>query len=258
MTSGEVGILESNKDRSRLIGRRLSILHPSTLRPSILCLSILCLSLVALLLAGCYQRMEDQPKVVPYRASPLFDDSLGMRPLVPGTVAQTDPSGDALFYDGLEARPLGEAGVEVAAVEEGRVAPEAALATTFPFPVTAEVLARGRQRFDIYCSPCHGRLGDGQGMIVQRGLRPPPSYHTERLRDAPVGHFYNVVTNGYGAMVSYASRLAPADRWAIVAYVRALQLSQHASATDVPADTLAALRRSEAVFPSASSLSVRR
>ena len=104
-----------------------------------------------------------------------------------------------------------------------------------PFPVTAEVLARGQQRFNIYCSPCHGEVGDGNGMIVQRGFKHPPSYHIERLRKAPIGYFFDVMTNGYGAMPDYAQQVPPADRWAIAAYIRALQLSQHATEADVPA-----------------------
>jgi mono/diheme cytochrome c family protein len=103
-----------------------------------------------------------------------------------------------------------------------------------PFPVTEDVLARGRERFDIYCSPCHSRLGDGNGMIVQRGFRAPPSYHTERLRKAPLGYFFDVMTNGFGAMPEYASQIPPRDRWTIVAYIRALQLSQGATTGDVP------------------------
>ncbi len=106
-----------------------------------------------------------------------------------------------------------------------------------PFPVTEEVLARGQQRFNIYCSPCHGELGDGNGMIVQRGYKHPPSYHIDRLRKAPIGYFFDVMTNGFGAMPDYSQQVQPADRWAIAAYIRALQLSQHATEADVPAGT---------------------
>jgi hypothetical protein len=102
-----------------------------------------------------------------------------------------------------------------------------------PFPVTEDVLARGRERFNIYCAPCHSRLGDGNGMIVQRGFRAPPSYHTERLRKAPLGYFFDVMTEGFGAMPEYASQIPPRDRWCIVAYIRALQLSQDATMSDV-------------------------
>jgi mono/diheme cytochrome c family protein len=112
-----------------------------------------------------------------------------------------------------------------------------------PPPVTPALLARGRQRYDIYCEPCHDPLGDGDGIIVQRGFPHPPSYHTDRLRSAPNQHFYDVITHGYGAMYSYASRVAPTDRWAIVAYIRALQASQNARLADLPPDQRAALQR---------------
>ncbi|HEX9115694.1 MAG TPA: cytochrome c, partial [Anaerolineae bacterium] len=105
-----------------------------------------------------------------------------------------------------------------------------------PFPVTREVLERGRERFNIYCAPCHSRTGDGNGMIVQRGYRRPPSYHIDRLRQAPLGHFFDVITNGFGAMPDYAAQVPPADRWAIIAYIRALQLSQAAPASLMPAE----------------------
>ena len=106
----------------------------------------------------------------------------------------------------------------------------------FPLAVTPELLARGRERFDIYCSVCHGKLGDGNGMVAQRGFRHPPTYHSERLRQAPVGHFYDVMTNGFGAMPDYSAQIPPRDRWAIIAYIRALQLSQNAPASELPAE----------------------
>jgi len=109
-------------------------------------------------------------------------------------------------------------------------------------PVTLTLLERGQERFRIYCTPCHSELGDGNGMVVQRGFPPPPSYHIERLRQAPVRHFYDVISNGYGAMYAFADRVQPADRWAIAAYIRALQRSQHATAADLPADQQGALR----------------
>ncbi|HJT06952.1 MAG TPA: cytochrome c, partial [Stellaceae bacterium] len=111
-----------------------------------------------------------------------------------------------------------------------------------PFPATAQVLERGQQRFNVYCSPCHGEAGDGNGMIVQRGFPRPPSYHIDRLRQAPSQHFYDVISNGYGAMYSYAARVAPADRWAIVAYIRALQASQNATLAQVPENERSALQ----------------
>lgn len=159
--------------------------------------------------------MHDQPKYKPLAATTFFDDGRAARPLVAGTVARGQLRNDEAFYQGRQgAEPV----------------------TTFPFAVTKQILLRGRERYNIFCAPCHGQVGDGQGMVVQRGFRSPPSFHIDRLREAPAGHFFDAVTNGFGAMPSYASRISPEDRWAIVAYVRALQLSQHASPADVPAD----------------------
>jgi hypothetical protein len=164
-------------------------------------------------LAACRQDMHVQPKYKPLESSTFFDDGRSARPVVPGTVARGQLRIDEGFYSGKVN------GVEV---------------NTFPMPVTREVLERGRERYNIYCTPCHDRLGEGRGMIVQRGFPPPPSYHIDRLRQAPVGHFYSVITNGYGTMYSYASRISPEDRWAIAAYIRALQLSQQARASELP------------------------
>jgi mono/diheme cytochrome c family protein len=168
----------------------------------------------ALVFSGCRQDMQDQPKYVPLRESTFFGDSRSARPLVEGTVARGHLRDDALMYTGR---------------------PGKADATVFPFPIDARVMARGQERFNIFCSPCHGRTGQGDGMVVRRGYRRPPSYHQDRLREAPVGHFFDVITNGFGAMPDYASQIAAADRWAIVAYIRALQLSEHATLADVPA-----------------------
>jgi mono/diheme cytochrome c family protein len=170
--------------------------------------------LAILLLTGCRQDMHDQPRYKPLAESDFFADLRSARPPVEGTVARGQQHEDSYFYTGKIGNSPGD---------------------YMPFPVTQEVLAHGRERFDIYCSPCHSRLGDGNGIIVQRGFRAPPSYHTERLRKAPLGYFFDVMTNGFGAMPEYASQVPPADRWAIVAYIRALQLSQNATSTDVPA-----------------------
>jgi mono/diheme cytochrome c family protein len=166
-----------------------------------------------LALAGCRQDMHDQPRYEAYEASAFFKDGRASRPPVPGTVARGHLREDALLHT-------------------GRVG--AAFAETFPFPVTREVLARGRERYDIYCSPCHDRVGTGRGMIVQRGYKQPSSFHVERLRALPPGYFFQVVTQGFGVMPGYAAQVPPRDRWAIVAYVRALQLSQHAAVADLP------------------------
>jgi mono/diheme cytochrome c family protein len=174
------------------------------------CASIVVLGVVA---PACRQDMHDQPKYVPLRGSAFFGDARSARPLVAGTVARGHLHDDSLMYTGK----IG-----------------AADATVLPFAVDARVMARGQERFNIYCSPCHGRTGQGDGMVVQRGYRRPPSYHQDRLRDAPVGHFFDVITNGFGAMPDYAAQIKAEDRWAIIAYIRALQLSAHATLGDVP------------------------
>jgi hypothetical protein len=166
------------------------------------------------LLTACRQDMHDQPRFKPLAQSDFFTDLRSARLPVDGTVARGQLREDAYFYTGkLGANP----------------------GDFMPFPINLDTLARGRERFNIYCTPCHSRTGDGNGMIVQRGFRPPLSFHTERLRKAPLGYFFDVMTNGFGAMPDYASQIAPRDRWCIVAYIRALQLSQGATASDVPA-----------------------
>ncbi len=161
------------------------------------------------------QEMAAQPRFEVYEPSAFFSDGASARPLETGTVPRGGQQADALFYTGqLNGQP----------------------AEMFPFPITHEVLSRGQERFDIYCAPCHGRTGNGDGLVVRRGFTAPPSYHIDRLRQAPVGHFFDVITNGFGAMSSYAEQIAVRDRWAIIAYIRALQLSQHAALSDVPAD----------------------
>jgi len=172
------------------------------------------LAATLLLLAGCRSDMQNQPYYRPLRESDFYADRRSARPLIQGTVARGHLNADAYFYTGKIGSNDGD---------------------YMPFPVTPEVMARGQQRFNIYCAPCHSELGDGNGMIVQRGYKRPPSYHIERLRRAPIGYFFDVMTNGFGAMPDYAEQVPPADRWAIAAYIRALQLSQHATASDVPA-----------------------
>ena len=173
-----------------------------------------CLAGFALIVgAGCRQDMHDQPKYIPMRESTFFTDVRSARPLVEGTVARGHLRDDGLLYTGKL---------------------NGADAAIFPFRVDATVMARGRDRFDIFCAPCHGRTGQGDGMVVLRGYRRPPSLHQDRLRDAPAGHFFDVITNGFGAMPDYAAQVKAEDRWAIVAYVRALQLSGRATLADVP------------------------
>ena len=165
-------------------------------------------------LSACREDMQNQPRFKPLRKSDFFEDARSSRPLVPGTVARGDLRADTYFYTGMMGNTVG---------------------SVMPFPVTQQVLERGRERYNIYCAPCHSRTGDGNGMIVQRGYRRPPSYHTDRLRQAPIGHFFDVITNGYGAMPDYAAQVTPRDRWNIAAYIRALQLSQDAPSSLVPA-----------------------
>jgi Cytochrome C oxidase, cbb3-type, subunit III len=184
------------------------------IKPVLSCVKkIAFLSGIALLLAGCRLDMHVQPKYLPYNPSKFFDDGRSERPVVPGTVARGQLRLDELLYTGKE---------------NGTVADK------FPFPITRADIERGRERYSIYCTPCHDYAGSGQGMIVQRGFPPPPSFHTSELRQAPAGHFFEVITNGYGSMYSYAARVEPGDRWRIAAYIRVLQLSQHATMQDVP------------------------
>lgn len=183
-------------------------------------------------LAGCRQDMHDAPRYDPYEASAVFPNGSSARPLVEGTVARSDVLDDDLLTTGKI---------------NGQVADE------FPFPITRADLDRGQERFNIYCSPCHGRTGEGNGMVVQRGYRQPPSYHIDRLRQAPAGHFFDVMTNGFGVMPDYRAQVPVEDRWRIVAYIRALQLSHQGTTSDVPAAELAKLEHPEtAATPSAS------
>ena len=169
----------------------------------------LCLALVS----GCRQDMHNQPKYKPLRASGFFADGSSARPRIEGTVARGTLQEDEAFF-------TGKAG--------GTLIPE------LPVPLDAQLVTRGQERYNIYCTPCHDATGSGNGMVVQRGYRKPPSMHEERLRTAPAGHFFDVMTNGFGAMPDYRAQVTPRDRWAIVAYIRALQLSQHASPADIP------------------------
>ena len=164
--------------------------------------------------AACRQDMHDQPKYIPLRPSNFFGDGRSERPIIDGTVARGHLEDDTALYTGK--------------------GPDGKFIDTFPSPVTKDVILRGQQRFNIYCTPCHDRNGTGNGMVVQRGFRHPPSYHIDRLRMVPNGYIFDVITNGFGAMPDYANQIQPADRWAVVSYVRALQLSQQGSLNDVP------------------------
>jgi Cytochrome c. len=200
------------------IGRRTTVLR--------LLLAAAVLPMLLLILAGCHTDMWTQPKVhKPLQASDFFADGSSARPLVAGTVVRSDNPDELKvgnpFYSGI--------------------GPDGKLVDELPkeVPFTRENLKRGQERFEIYCTPCHGRLGDGKGMIAVRGLalrKQPGNYHTPRLRRMPLGHFYDVMTNGFGVMYSYAARVEPADRWRIAAYIRVLQASQNKQASQLPAE----------------------
>ncbi|WZO97676.1 cytochrome c [Isosphaeraceae bacterium EP7] len=175
-------------------------------------------------LAGCHRDMYDQPRYDAYSESTFFKDGTSFRPLVQGTIARGQLREDSHRYRGKDA--------------DGKEVKE------FPYPVTEAVMERGRERFMIFCSPCHGASGDGLGMIVKRGMSPPPSFHIDRLKQAPEGHFFNVISNGYGKMYRYDYRVPVDDRWAIIAYVRALQYRGEAKADDLPKDVRTRLEAS--------------
>jgi Cytochrome C oxidase, cbb3-type, subunit III len=171
--------------------------------------------------AGCRQDMQDQPKLIPQRGSEMFADHRGARPQVLNTVARGQLQEDNYFYTGTIQGANG--------YKEEQNA--------LPFPVTMEVLQRGQERFNIYCTPCHSRVGNGLGEIVQRGYKPAANLSDEVRRAQPLSHYFYVMTHGYGSMPDYAAQLTPVDRWAVAAYIRALQLSQTATSADVPAGT---------------------
>jgi mono/diheme cytochrome c family protein len=166
-------------------------------------------------LTACRQDMHNEPRYKPLAESEFFADHRSARPMVEGTVARGHLRIDEARYTGkIDGEDIDQ----------------------FPIPIAKADIERGETRFNIYCTPCHGRLGDGNGMVVLRGFRQPPSYYSDRLVNAPVGHFYDVISNGFGAMPSYASRVEPDDRWRVIAYIRALELSESASVNDVPPD----------------------
>ena len=173
-------------------------------------------------LSACRNGMETQPKYTPLQPSDLFDDHRSARPIPEGTVARGQLDDNRAFYRGVAGgKPL----------------------AAFPIPVTRDLLARGRERYNIYCSPCHDRIGNGLGMIVRRGYRHPPSFHIDRLRQAAPGHYFDVITNGFGAMPAYSQQIPPGDRWAIISYIRVLQFSQRAPAGDLPPQVRARVSR---------------
>lgn len=169
--------------------------------------------------------METQPKFTALEPSPFFEDRRSARPIPEGTVARGQLNDNPAYYQGVVG------GKHIAAL---------------PVPVTKELLAHGRERYNIYCAPCHDAAGNGLGMIVRRGYRRPPSFHIDRLRQAPAGYFFDVITHGFGAMPEYSQQVPPGDRWAITAYIRALQFSQHAPAAELPPQVRARLEQEAA------------
>jgi mono/diheme cytochrome c family protein len=182
--------------------------------------SVACCLAAGLFAAGCRQDMHDQPKFKPYAKSDFFADQRSARPLVDGTIARGHLRDDTLLVTGKAAGKPAE---------------------VFPFAITAGLMERGHERFDIFCSPCHGRTGTGDGIIVRRGYRRPPTFHQDRLRQAAPGYVFDVITNGFGAMPDYAQQIPVEDRWAIVAYLKALQRSQQATIDNVPSADRATL-----------------
>ena len=214
------------------------------------------LVLLIALAPGCRQDMHDQPKYEPLEPSTFFEDGRGSRPPVEGTVARGFLREDAQFFTGktggsqqtggAAAQNVGAAAQNIGSTGLGNTAdPNRSSAVTaqyqgfaavFPMPVTQEIMDRGEERYNIFCSVCHARTGDGNGMVVRRGYRKPPSFDEDRLRQAPVGYYFDVITNGFGAMPDYSAQITARDRWAIIAYIRALQRASQGTLADVPED----------------------
>ena len=201
-----------------------------------LVLGLLLTAHCALFTAACRQDMQDQPRMKPFRSTSFFSDGLSSRPPVTGTIPRGFLRADKEFFTGKKststastgaAAPTGTGGQQQATYPDD--------IEEFPLPITQDVVARGRERYEIFCSACHGMTGNGDGMIVRRGFRRAASFHTDALRQAPVGHYFDAITNGWGAMPSYAPQVPPRDRWAIISYIRALQLSNQDTATGTTA-----------------------
>ncbi len=218
-------------DRSRKIRGRSSVQVEDRLSRSCK-LPLLLVLLLLLITAGCRRDMQDQPKMKPFRGTTFFGDGMSSRQPIQGTVARGFLRTDTAYFTGKKTpatqgqavQAQGQAGQAQAGQAQVNSFPDDV--ETFPFPVTRDMVDRGHQRYDIFCSVCHGLTGNGDGMIVRRGFRRAASFNDDRLRQAPVGHFFDAITNGWGAMPSYASQIPVQDRWAIIAYIRALQLSQ--------------------------------
>jgi mono/diheme cytochrome c family protein len=187
-------------------------------------MSLMLTTVTILAIAGCRQQMADQPHQRPLEPSNFFADGMASRPVEPGTVARAAREQNDQWFNGKV---------------DGK------LVDTFPFEVTLEVLARGQERYEIFCSPCHDRLGTGQGMIVRRGFTPARSFHEPRLREAPAGHFFEIMTQGFGPMPSYANQLSEHDRWAVIAYIRALQFSRNVRLDQLPPEDRAKMKETK-------------
>jgi mono/diheme cytochrome c family protein len=209
----------------------------------------LCASIwLILICGGCRRDMQDQPKMKPLRGTSFFADGLSSRQPIDGTVARGQLRSDSEYFTGKKAKTAGATATPAQQQTAGTQQPTGAQANTyaddvdtFPFPVTKEIVIRGQERYNIFCSACHGLTGNGDGMIVRRGFRRAASFNDDRLRKAPVGHFFDAITNGWGAMPAYAPQIPVQDRWAIIAYIRALQTSQQntaaASASPAPSSS---------------------
>jgi mono/diheme cytochrome c family protein len=217
--------------RSRAVRPRGTLLLRSSGTPA--------LAILLLTFAGCQQEMAEQPSCRPLTPSDFYADGQSARPLVAGTVARGQLRLDRAYFTGERGPDQGGSPLDLSSGGVSLPVARTALAekpyvASFPLPVTRALLDRGRERFTIYCSLCHGQLGHGDGVVVQRGFTRPPTYHDDRLRSAPPGYFFDVITHGYGSMPDYAPQIHAHDRWAIVAYLRALQFSQHAPLGELP------------------------
>lgn len=193
----------------------MSAMQSYVLRPTRMIGATFLVACLLILVTACGENMRDQARCDPYEANAFFDD---------GTCARQPPLNTIAHGSAENELELAGSGIDGQPVED------------FPFPITRQVLSVGRDRYDGFCAPCHGISGYGNGMIVQRGFPAPPSFHTQRLRDVPPGYIVDVIANGFGRMFSYGDRVTPEERWAITAYIRALQLSQNATAADIPAE----------------------
>jgi mono/diheme cytochrome c family protein len=240
--------LISNRDKTEMLGERKKSAS-GNLKPA---MGAALLFVCMFSFSGCRRDMQDQPKMKPYRGTSFFGDGLSARPPVEGTIPRGYLRTDTALFTGKKNKAVTGATATTAPVtpnQTGTTTPAGTTAQaaanpypddveTFPFPITEETVRRGQQRYDIFCSVCHGKTGYGDGMIVRRGYRRAASFHDDRLRTAPVGHFFDAITNGWGAMPSYAPQIPVQDRWAIIAYIRALQVSQNVQ-TATPGATLA-------------------